>query len=65
MKSPTLRPRPGSDCPKASQHTPNPSGYIDWCNWADEMSKTHKQIRCDGCGLWSIWVKRTKRGKRE
>lgn len=36
-------------------HTPQPEGYIQWHAWAKEMSKTHKQRRCVGCGLYQIW----------
>jgi hypothetical protein len=43
-------------CPQAAQHTPEPDGYVVWHFWADEMSKTHDQQRCPGCGLWKIWV---------
>ncbi len=45
------------------QHTPCPSGYVQWHYWADQMSKTHKQVRCPGCGLLSLWVPKPKRAK--
>ena len=41
-----------------SKHTPCPSGYVEWHEWAEKKSKTHKQKRCAGCGLYSIWVKK-------
>lgn len=37
-------------------HTPEPTGYVAWHVWAEEMAKTHKQSRCPGCGLWAIWT---------
>lgn len=36
-------------------HTPRPAGYLNWHAWAEEMSKTHKQRKCKGCGLYKIW----------
>lgn len=36
-------------------HTPSPSGYLAWHEWAEQMAKTHEQHRCPGCGLWQIW----------
>ena len=45
------------DCPRRSElHTPAPRGYLQWHQWADHKSKTHKQERCPECGLWAIWV---------
>lgn len=45
-----------------SHHTPNqPEGYLQWHSWAARMSKTHRQIRCEGCGLFQIWVPKQKR----
>jgi len=38
------------------QHTPQPTGYREWHAWAQQMSKTHTQVRCPNCGLWAIWV---------
>jgi hypothetical protein len=35
-----------------------PEGYIAWHEWADKMSKTHRQEKCPCCGLWKIWVKK-------
>jgi hypothetical protein len=46
-------------CPNLSNHTKEPMAphdYLGWHRWAEEMSKTHKQIRCEGCGLWAIWI---------
>lgn len=44
------------NCPDAAKHTPCPKNYIQWHFWADRMSKTHKQVRCATCGLWTIWA---------
>lgn len=43
-------------CLNADRHTPQPRGYLAWHEWAEEMSKTHVQERCPGCGLLHIWV---------
>ncbi len=43
-------------CPNAEDHTPCPSSYLAWDEWAQRMAKTHRQSRCPGCGLWKIWV---------
>lgn len=37
-------------------HVYGPDGYLAWHEWAQRMSKTHQQIRCDECELWAIWV---------
>lgn len=46
---------PDPDCPQAASHTLQPSGYLEWHEWAAKMSKTHHQMRCPGCGLLNIW----------
>jgi hypothetical protein len=43
-----------------SDHTPCPKDYLAWHDWAERKSKTHRTIQCPGCGLWAIWVKKTK-----
>ena len=43
----------GSTC---IDHTPQPEGYMQWHSWAYRMMRTHKQLMCEQCGLWSIWV---------
>ena len=43
-------------CPNRQKHTPSPVGYVELANWAAIKSKTHRQIRCDGCQLFVIWV---------
>ena len=40
------------------KHTKCPTGYIEWHHWAEKKSKTHKQIKCGGCGLYAVWVNR-------
>lgn len=45
-------------CPHFEDHTPAPSDYIQWHEWAEKMAKTHKQRRCPGCGLYAIWERR-------
>lgn len=46
-------------CENWENHTPCPDGYVQWHEWADAKSKTHMQIKCEGCGLYKIWVKST------
>lgn len=44
-------------CPNAEEHTKGqPNGYLAWHDWAADMSRTHHQIRCNGCGRYEIWV---------
>lgn len=42
---------------QSCHHTPCPTGYVAWHEWAEKMSKTHHQERCSNCGLWAIWTK--------
>jgi len=46
---------PNPECPNVGQHTPEPPGYLQWFDWAEEMAKTHEQRQCPGCERWSIW----------
>ncbi len=39
-------------------HNDGPSGYLGWHEWADKKSKTHRQVRCDECGRYHIWIKK-------
>jgi hypothetical protein len=48
-------------CPDKANHTPCPSGYIHWHEWAEKKIRTHKSTRCPICGLYAIWVPRTKK----
>ncbi len=43
-------------CPNVEDHTPRPEGYIQWHTWAEQMSKTHRQSKCAGCGKYTIWT---------
>lgn len=47
-----------ADCPNFINHTPCPSGYNQWHEWARKMGRGYKQERCSGCGLFAIWVPR-------
>lgn len=51
-------------CPSRSKHTPCPSGYIAWHEWAEAKEKTHEQTQCPTCGFWAIW-KRRRRAARD
>lgn len=52
---------PDPECPNAELHTPQPTGYVEWHDWAQQMTKGFKQKRCPGCGLLNIWEPRTGR----
>ena len=39
------------------RHTKCPEGYVDWHQWAERKSETHRQERCPLCGKWAIWRK--------
>jgi hypothetical protein len=47
-----------SPCEGEAEHTPAPRGYIEWHEWAEAMTQTHKQEKCSGCDKWAIWVPR-------
>jgi len=48
-----------AECPNIKKHTPSPSDYTERYDWAQEMVKAHRQLRCLGCGLYKIWVSKT------
>jgi len=58
-----VRTRAGVTCSEEARHTPHPEGYLAHMDWMAEKSKTHKQIRCLACGLWSIWVPKSTSAK--
>lgn len=43
-------------CSTPEAHTVAPEDYLAWHAWAEKMQKTHRQIRCSGCGLFKVWV---------
>lgn len=45
-------------CRNVNNHTTCPTGYVQWHAWAKKMALAHKQKRCPGCGLFTIWVSR-------
>lgn len=48
--------RAGTACPRRELHTGGqPTSYVAWDAWAEEMSKTHRQRKCPGCGRYQIW----------
>lgn len=48
---------PKPDCAKRELHTPAPSGYVAWHEWAASMAhKGNRQSRCPGCDLYVIWA---------
>jgi hypothetical protein len=47
------------DCPDAARrHTPSPTGYIAWHEWAEKKARTHVQRRCPSCGFLAVWVRK-------
>jgi hypothetical protein len=47
---------PNPECPRAELHTPCPPGYVEFFEWAAQMSyRRSRQSRCPGCGLYAIW----------
>jgi len=42
------------DC--SPNHTPCPSDYFSWQEWAKKKFATHRQIKCDVCGLYAVWI---------
>ena len=60
----TTRPKWLADrCPQRDGHTPCPTGYVAWHEWAEEMMKTHRQRKCPGCGLYAIWEPKKAKAK--
>jgi hypothetical protein len=53
------------ECPLKEKHTPCPEGYLQWHDWARTMSYTNKQKKCEGCGLFQIWLPKVKTGPRK
>lgn len=52
-------------CPNLSAHTPSPDGYVAWHVWAATKARTHRQVRCDGCDRYAIWVPKQQRTKEQ
>lgn len=53
------------ECPNFIDHAAEPSGYLQWHAWARKMQRTHRQVRCSGCGLFKIWIPRQRRKEKE
>lgn len=52
--TPVVHEYPEGDC--RNGHTSCPDGYVSWHEWAEGMAKTHRQVRCETCGRWAIWI---------
>ena len=55
------KPNTPIQCPDKHLHTDSgihESDYLGWHDWADKMSKTHRQTTCPTCGFWCIWTQR-------
>ena len=42
-------------CPNQAEHAGEPTNYLAWHEWAEQMAKSHTQHRCPGCGYWRVW----------
>jgi hypothetical protein len=48
----------GTTC---KDHTPCPTGYLQWTTWSGRMMRTHHQRRCAECRDWKIWIPKKRR----
>jgi hypothetical protein len=51
------KPRSVAKC----KHTPCPTGYVAWHEWALKKMTTHRTTRCPSCRLWLVWVPKKRR----
>ncbi len=47
--------------PDCEPHTPSPRGYLAHSEWMEDMARTHKVRRCQGCMRFLIWEPRKPR----
>jgi hypothetical protein len=52
----TRQARYAPPCTNEAQHTPHPVRQFAHEAWAEQMLRSHKQMRCPDCRLWAIWV---------
>lgn len=43
-------------CPRETEHTAMPRGYLGRQLWSEQKARTHRQIRCPGCQLFVVWT---------
>jgi hypothetical protein len=43
-------------CKLRKIHTKMPNGYVAFSEMTDRLIKTHRQIKCPGCGFYALWV---------
>ena len=48
----------GPECPNYENHEPMPTGYVEFDEWAKVKNRTHKNIKCPGCGFYRLWIPR-------
>lgn len=53
QKHRTVSKRKAQDC--CQRHPDEPKGYIQRRAWAEKMLKTHRQVLCQVCKLWTSW----------
>lgn len=48
---------PATEPFNCTHHHPDiPSGWANWYPWAKTMQQTHRQVQCDECHGWHIWI---------
>jgi len=53
----TRQPAVELPCPNGAEHT-IPDTSLGLMEWASKMARTHDQVKCAGCGLYQVWVRR-------
>lgn len=46
-------------CPQAALHSEMPDQMVAE-EWVTAKQRTHRQVRCPGCGFWRIWEPKRK-----
>lgn len=50
------------DCPAAELHDPAVEygipDHLTFSEWARQMSRTHRAVKCQSCGLYKVWEPR-------
>ena len=49
----------GQECPNYENHEPMPIGYVEFHEYGKKLNKTHKNVKCPGCGKYRLWVERS------
>lgn len=54
--------KPGCEALHPQRYPDEPIPYLGWMDWAEKMSKTHRQKFCPHCERWAIWEPKEKNG---